>query len=87
MQEGARPGDFIFVDQNGDGEISFGDDLDKTYLGSPIPDFTMGFALNLRYKGLDFSANVYASIGQEIIRKLHEQLNTNQLDYVINRFW
>ena len=87
LQEGARPGDFIFVDQNGDGEISFGDDLDKTFLGSPIPDFTMGFALNLRYKGLDVSANIYASIGQEIIRNYErQQPYANQLDYVINRW-
>ena len=87
LQEGARPGDFIFVDQNGDGEISFGDDLDKTFLGSPIPDFTMGFALSLRYKGLDVSANIYASIGQEIIRNYErQQPYANQLDYVINRW-
>jgi TonB-linked SusC/RagA family outer membrane protein len=87
VQEGARPGDFIFVDQNGDGEISFGDDLDKTFLGSPIPDFTMGFALNLRYKGIDLSANIYASIGQEIIRNYErQQPYANQLDYVINRW-
>ena len=87
VQEGARPGDFIFVDQNGDGEISFGDDLDKTFLGSPIPDFTMGFALNLRYKGFDMSANIYASVGQEIIRNYErQQPYANQLDYVINRW-
>ena len=87
IQEGARPGDFIFVDQNGDGEISFGDDNDKTYLGSPIPDFTMGFALNLKFKGLDFSANIYSAIGQEIIRNYErQQPYANQLDYVINRW-
>ena len=87
VQEGARPGDFIFIDQNGDGEISFGDDLDKTFLGSPIPDFTMGFALNLRYKGFDMSANIYASVGQEIIRNYErQQPYANQLDYVINRW-
>tara|TARA_B100000524_G_scaffold319772_1_gene199878 strand:- start:9732 stop:12830 length:3099 start_codon:yes stop_codon:yes gene_type:complete len=87
VQEGAGPGDFIFVDQNGDGEISFGDDLDKTFLGSPIPDFTMGFALSLRYKGFDMSANIYASIGQEIIRNYErQQPYANQLDYVINRW-
>jgi len=87
VQEGAKPGDFIFVDQNGDGEITFGDNLDKTYLGSPIPDFTMGLALNLRYKGFDLGANVYASVGQEIIRNYErQQPYANQLDYVINRW-
>jgi hypothetical protein len=47
----------------------------------------MGFALNLRYKGLDFSANIYSAIGQEIIRNYErQQPYANQLDYVINRW-
>ena len=87
FQEGAQPGDLIFVDQNGDGEINFNDDSDKTQLGSPIPDFTMGLALTLKYKGFDFSANLYAALGQEIIRNFErQQPYANQLDYVINRW-
>lgn len=87
FQEGAQPGDLIFVDKNGDGEINFNDDSDKTQLGSPIPDFTMGLALTLKYKGFDFSANLYAALGQEIIRNFErQQPYANQLDYVINRW-
>jgi TonB-linked SusC/RagA family outer membrane protein len=87
VQEGAQPGDLIYVDQNGDGEISFGDDSDKTYLGSPIPDFTMGFSFTLNYKIFDFGATIYSSIGQEIIRN-YERLQpyANQLAYVIDRW-
>jgi hypothetical protein len=87
VQEGAKPGDIRFVDQDGDGVINFNDDSDKTYLGSPIPDFTMGFSLNMRYKGFDFSANLYAAIGQEIIRNFErQQPYANQMDYVIDRW-
>jgi TonB-linked SusC/RagA family outer membrane protein len=86
-QEDAQPGDLRFVDQNGDGEINFSDDSDKTMIGSPIPDFVMGFALTLRYKGFDFSTNIYAALGQEIIRNYERnQPFANQLDYVVDRW-
>ena len=87
IQEGAKPGDLIFVDQNGDGVINFNDDSDKTNIGSPIPDFTLGLAFALKYKGFDLSANLYAALGQEIIRNFErQQPYANQLDYVINRW-
>ncbi len=86
-QEGAKPGDIRFIDQNGDGVINFNDDSDKTSLGSPIPKFTMGLAMNLKYKSFDLSANFYAAIGQEIIRNFErQQPYANQMDYVIDRW-
>ncbi len=87
IQEGAQPGDLIFVDQNGDGKINFSDDSDKTYLGSAIPDLTMGFAFNFKLHGFDLSGNVYAALGQEIIRNYErQQPYANQLAYVIDRW-
>ncbi|MFN5910631.1 MAG: SusC/RagA family TonB-linked outer membrane protein [Bacteroidota bacterium] len=87
IQEGAKPGDIRFVDQNGDGVINFNDDSDKTSLGSPIPDFTMGLSLNLKYRAFDLSANFYVAIGQEIIRNYErQQPYANQLAYVIDRW-
>lgn len=87
VQEGAKPGDLRFVDQNGDGVISFGNDDDRVMLGSPIPDFTFGLALNARYKAFDISANLYSAIGQEIVRNYErQQPYANQLDYWINRW-
>ncbi len=87
VQEGAEPGDLIFVDQNGDGVINFNDNSDKTMIGSPIPDFTMGLALNISYKAFDLSANVYAAVGQEILRNFERlQPYANQLSYVIDRW-
>lgn len=86
-QAGAKPGDLIFVDQNGDGVINFSDDSDKTMIGSPIPAATFGLTLGLSYKGFDFSANVFAAVGQEIIRNFErQQPYANQLNYVINRW-
>ena len=86
-QEGAKPGDLVFVDQDGDGIINFNDNSDKTDIGSPIPDFTIGTVLNSSYREFDLSINLYAAIGQEIIRNYErQQPYANQLDYVINRW-
>lgn len=87
VQPGAQPGDLKFVDQNGDGVISFNDNSDRVMIGSPIPDFTIGLVLNASYKGFDASANFYAAVGQEIVRNYERQQPfANQLDYVINRW-
>ena len=87
QQAGAKPGDLRYVDQNGDGVINFSDDSDRVMLGSPIPDFTLGLNLSVRYKGFDLSCNIYAALGQEIIRNYErQQPYANQLDYWINRW-
>ncbi|MGB6152828.1 MAG: TonB-dependent receptor [Pricia sp.] len=60
---GSRVGAFRFADLNGDGVI--GED-DKTFLGSPIPEFTYGFGFNLAYKQLDFGMDFQGVAGNEI---------------------
>ncbi len=86
-QEGAQPGDLIFVDIDGNDTINFSNNTDKTNLGSPIPDFVMGLNMSFNFLGFDFSANIYSAIGQEIIRNYErQQPYANQLDYVINRW-
>ncbi|MEZ5071619.1 MAG: TonB-dependent receptor [Bacteroidales bacterium] len=62
VQDGQEPGFFKYVDQNGDGEIT---DDDRTYIGSPHPDFTYGLNLTFGYKGFDLTAFFYGSQGQE----------------------
>ncbi len=64
-QAGAKPGDIRFVDMNKDGAIT---DADKTKIGDPFPDFTMGWNLNLEYKNFDFTSFAYASVGNEVYR-------------------
>jgi len=60
---GLAPGDLRFVDLNGDGVIN---DSDKTDLGDPHPDVTMGINLGFDFKGFDFAVSGYAALGQQI---------------------
>jgi TonB-linked SusC/RagA family outer membrane protein len=81
---GAGPGDLKFVDTNGDGMIS---DDDKTYIGDPIADITMGFNVGFSYKNLDFSANAFASIGNDMVRDYERKdLFANRGDYMLDRW-
>ncbi|WP_299441479.1 TonB-dependent receptor [uncultured Aquimarina sp.] len=78
------PGDLKFVDINNDGEIT---EDDRTYIGDPLPDFTLGINLTLEYKGFDLGVYTYASVGNELLRS-YERDNpaVNQLDYVLGRW-
>jgi len=86
-QAGAKPGDFKFKDLNGDGVINFSDDSDKKSLGSPLPKFTAGYNLSLSRGGWDLSMQLYAAVGQKIVRNYErQQPYANQLSYTINRW-
>lgn len=63
--ESLKVGDLKFVDVNGDGIIN---DDDKTELGDPNPDVTMGINLGFSYKGFDFNVTGYAALGQQVAR-------------------
>lgn len=60
---GEAPGDIRYRDLNDDGRIT---DADKTFLGSPIPDFLYGMNIDLDYRGFDFAANFSGQSGNEI---------------------
>ena len=78
------PGDIKFVDVNGDGVI---DSDDKTYIGDPIADVTMGFNMSFNYKNWDFNAYAFASIGNEIVRNYERNLPlTNRPTYFLDRW-
>jgi hypothetical protein len=80
----ASPGDIRFVDVNEDGVI---DSDDRTYIGDPIPNMTLGLNISLNYKGFDFLAYAYASLGNEIVRNYERtQPNVNKLDYNLDRW-
>ena len=86
-QDGAQVGDLIFVDKDGDGKINFNDNSDKTNLGSPLPKFMFGTVLGFNLYGFDISANLYAAVGQKIIRNYErQQPYANQLNYVLDRW-
>jgi TonB-linked SusC/RagA family outer membrane protein len=78
------PGDLIFVDTNGDGEITA---EDRTNLGDPIPDVTFGFNIGFTYKNIDFSANAFASVGHEMVRNYERKdLYANRGTYMLDRW-
>ena len=78
------PGDIRYKDINGDGAIDF---KDRTYIGKPIADYTLGFNVNVNYKNIDFIAYAYASVGNDLIRNYERTENRlNKLDYVLDRW-
>jgi TonB-linked SusC/RagA family outer membrane protein len=83
-QDGAQPGDIKFVDVNKDGKITA---LDKTEIGNPYPKFTIGWNLNLDYKGIDLVVFTYASIGNDIYMAFERNANyTNKFRSVLSRW-
>ncbi len=83
-----EPGDFRFVDHNGDMMI---DAQDRVDLGSYIPTYTFGFNLGLNYKAWDFSMNVIGQGGNVIANQ--KRFNIRQTpdpnidrDFAVNRW-
>ena len=83
------PGDYKFKDQNGDGRL---DENDKVKIGSPYPDFTLGFTGDLSYKGFDLNLFLYWNHGNEIFNTVkaftetpYEQ--TNMVSYMLTDAW
>jgi TonB-linked SusC/RagA family outer membrane protein len=83
------PGDYRYVDQNGDGQLN---EEDKVKIGSPYPDFTMGITGDISYKGFDFNIFMYWSYGNELFNTVkvftetpYEQ--TNMSSYMLTDAW
>lgn len=80
----ASPGDIRYVDINEDGVINSDD---RTNIGDPIPDLVMGLNITFTFKGFDFTAYTYASLGNEIVRNYERvQPNVNRLSYTLDRW-
>ena len=77
IQPTARPGDFRWVDTDGNGSI--GDD-DKQFLGSNIPKYTFGLTLNLDYKNFDLMAFAQGAAGNKIFQGLR-RLDVGNANY------
>ena len=82
---GIKPGDLKIVDVDGNGVIN---DDDKTEIGSPQPDVTMGITLGASYKGFDLSVTGYGAFGQQVARSYRkftdgefENFTTEVYDY------
>ncbi|GAA3610663.1 TonB-dependent receptor [Flavivirga amylovorans] len=83
-----EPGDFRFVDHNGDMEI---DAQDRVDLGSFLPSYSFGFNLGLNYKAFDFSLNVIGQGGNVIANikrfSIRQSPDPNiDRDFAVNRW-
>jgi len=59
----AQPGDIRFKDVNDDGLF---DDKDRTFIGSPTPDFNYGASVNLTYRNFALGIDVQGVAGNYI---------------------
>ena len=60
-----QPGDVIWADTDNSGTL---DANDRTMIGNPNPDLTMGLSLNASWKAIDFSITTYGAFGQQILK-------------------
>lgn len=65
LGKNTQPGDVIWVDTDKNGVL---DAEDRTIIGNPHPDFTMGFNINAEWRGIDLSVNTYGAFGQQIMK-------------------
>ncbi|MBV1888268.1 MAG: TonB-dependent receptor [Urechidicola sp.] len=83
-QEGAQPGDIRYADIDGNGVI---DAEDRTEIGDPFPDFTIGWNIGFDYKNFDFNMFTYASVGGDLYRAYERNLNfTNRSASTLDRW-
>lgn len=68
-----KPGDWKYIDVNGDGYIS---DEDKTILGDGYPTLNYGLNLTAGYKGWDFTLYMYGVLGQDILSYSYANLTS-----------
>ena len=62
-QDNARVGGLKYRDLNGDGRITSDD---QTWIFNPVPDFSFGLNVELKYKNFDFTMFWQGVIGQDV---------------------
>jgi len=85
IQPNAKPGDFKWVDTNGDGVIT---EKDRQYLGNPTPDFTYGITANVAYKGFDLVIFGQGVSGNKIFQQLRrlDIIGANYMNKAMGRW-
>ncbi len=84
-----KPGDFRFIDTNGDKKIDFSSD--RTTTGSYFPKYTFGFTTRFTYAGFDLGATVQGVQGNKIMNLIRRYLynsegNGNQFSGALDRW-
>ncbi|MCG2617244.1 TonB-dependent receptor [Terrimonas sp. NA20] len=67
IQPNAVPGDFKWVDRDGDGVIT---EADRTFIGDPTPTWSYGFTINASYKQFDLVLFGQGVTGNQIFNAL-----------------
>jgi hypothetical protein len=85
LQPNAVPGDVIFEDYNNDGKL---DDNDRTYIGKPNPDWTLGLNVSLNYKNIDFTMFWQGAFGSQIFdaSRRADLAQVNYSSYILDRW-
>lgn len=85
IQPNAKPGDFRWVDKDGDGKIS---ETDRDFIGNPTPTWTYGFTANAAYKGFDIVLFGQGAGGNKIFQGLRrlDISNANWQTKALNRW-
>jgi hypothetical protein len=88
LQPSAAAGDLKYLDLDGNGSIN---DDDKTFIGSSIPDLSVGLNISLGYKGFDFSMLLQGDVGIDVYNNfkqtlLHGKALHNQLADIKDAF-
>ena len=84
-----QPGDFKFIDTNGDGKIDFSSD--RAVTGSYFPKYTFGFTTRFTYRGFDLGATVQGVQGNKILNLIRRYIynsegNGNQFRGALDRW-
>ncbi len=75
LQIGAKPGDIMFKDVNGDGAIT---DNDRVYLGTTVPKINYGVNFSASYKDFDMSFFLQGNAGNKVFNGVYRDLMTEQ---------
>lgn len=70
-----QAGAFKYKDVDGNGYI---DAADRTYIGSPHPDFTAGLSINIGYKGFSLATTLYATVGNDVVNYVSRFIDYTQ---------
>lgn len=87
IQPNAKPGDIIYDDYNGDGQIS---SEDRQIVGSPWAKLYAGLNLSFAWKGIDLNISGYGRFGQKVYngaRATAADFSTNQNNFNDYKPW
>ena len=79
-----KPGDYKFVDVNGDGIISDGD---QVYQGSALPDVSGGVVNEFQWRNFDLNMSIAFQLGRHIVNtSKYASLMTSYPNYILHPF-